>query len=104
MVDILLTEPDGVRLVEVKSSTCMSDIYLHDMAFQTWVLRRCGFNVKSAVLMHLNNQYVRGASSTCGSSSLLRTAPSWFLQCSPRWVLPSSGSEGHGGATRRSRR
>ena len=59
MVDILLTEPDGVRLVEVKSSTCMSDIYLHDMAFQTWVLRRCGFNVKSAVLMHLNNQYVR---------------------------------------------
>lgn len=59
MVDILLVEPDGVRIVEVKSSTCVSEIYLHDMAFQTWVLRRCGLNVKSVALMHLNNQYVR---------------------------------------------
>ena len=59
MVDILRVEPDGVHMVEVKSSTYLSDIYYHDMAFQAWVLMACGLNVKSVSLMHLNNQYVR---------------------------------------------
>lgn len=59
MVDILRVEPDGVHIVEVKSSTHINDIYYHDMAYQTWVLMRCGLNVKSVSLMHLNNQYVR---------------------------------------------
>ena len=59
MVDILRVEGDGVRVVEVKSSTHINDIYYHDMAFQTWLLQRCGLNVKSVGLMHLNNQYVR---------------------------------------------
>lgn len=59
MVDILRVEPDGVHIVEVKSSTKISDIYYHDMAFQTWVLKRCGLDVKSVSLMHLNNQYAR---------------------------------------------
>ncbi|MDO4503064.1 MAG: DUF2779 domain-containing protein [Coriobacteriia bacterium] len=59
MVDILRVEPDGVRIVEVKSSTHVNDIYYHDMAFQTWLLGKCGMNVKSVSLMHLNSQYVR---------------------------------------------
>ena len=59
MVDILRVEPDGVHIVEVKSSTHVNDIYYHDMAYQTWVLMQCGLNVKSVSLMHLNNQYVR---------------------------------------------
>ena len=59
MVDILRVEPDGVHIVEVKSSTHLNDIYYHDMAYQTWVLKNCGLNVKSVSLMHLNNQYVR---------------------------------------------
>ncbi|WP_172135836.1 DUF2779 domain-containing protein [Adlercreutzia sp. ZJ473] len=59
MVDILLNEPDGVRLVEVKSSTHLHDIYLHDMAYQCWLLDRCGYAVKSASLMHVNSSYVR---------------------------------------------
>ena len=59
MVDILRVEPDGVHIVEVKSSTHINDIYYHDMAYQTWVLLRCGLNVKSVSLMHLDNQYVR---------------------------------------------
>ena len=59
MVDILRVEPDGVHIVEVKSSTHINDIYYHDMAYQTWVLSHCGLNVKSVSLMHLNNQYVR---------------------------------------------
>ena len=59
MVDILRVERDGVHLVEVKSSTRLHDIYLHDMAFQCALLQRCGFRVKSASLMHVDNTYVR---------------------------------------------
>lgn len=59
MVDILRVEPDGVHIVEVKSSTHINDIYYHDMAYQAWVLFHCGLNIKSVSLMHLNNQYVR---------------------------------------------
>lgn len=35
MVDILRVEPDGVHIVEVKSSTHINEIYYHDMAYQT---------------------------------------------------------------------
>ncbi|MBQ9954606.1 MAG: DUF2779 domain-containing protein [Eggerthellaceae bacterium] len=59
MVDILLVEGDGVSIVEVKSSTSVHDIYLHDAAFQTWVLTQCGLNVKSVSVMHLNRSYER---------------------------------------------
>ena len=59
MVDILRVEPDGVHVVEVKSSTHINDIYYHDMAYQAWVLSHCGLNIKTVSLMHLNNQYVR---------------------------------------------
>lgn len=59
MVDILRVEDDGVRLVEVKSSTHVHDIYLHDMAYQCWLLGRCGYRVKSASLMHVDASYVR---------------------------------------------
>lgn len=59
MVDILRVEPDGVHIVEVKSSTHTKDVHYHDMAYQAWVLTKCGMNVKSVSLMHLNGQYVR---------------------------------------------
>lgn len=59
MVDILLVEHDGVHIIEVKSSTSVHDIYLHDAAFQTWILCNCGMNVKSVSLMHLNRAYER---------------------------------------------
>ena len=58
-VDILRVEPDGVRITEVKSSTHLKPINLHDMAFQTWVLTSLGLRVKSVGLMHVNNAYVR---------------------------------------------
>lgn len=62
MVDILVNEADGVRLVEVKSSTHVHDIYLHDMAYQCWLLEQCGYHVKSAGLMHVDSSYVRQGS------------------------------------------
>lgn len=48
-----------VELYEVKSSTSLNDIYVDDISFQVYVLRRLGYDVKCACLVHINNQYVR---------------------------------------------
>ncbi len=49
-----------VELYEVKSSTSVHDIYLHDVAYQMYVLEQLGFRVEKACLVHLNKEYVRG--------------------------------------------
>ena len=59
-VDILKNLGDKrVELVEVKSSTKVSDIYLHDVAYQVYVLTHLGFTVEKACLAHINSGYVR---------------------------------------------
>ena len=67
MVDILRACRGGYELIEVKSSTgSIGDgaektkpIYLHDMAYQAYVLARCGVKIKSVFIMQLNCDYVR---------------------------------------------
>ena len=58
-VDLLHRNADGWDLVEVKSSTHVSDIYVEDMAFQYYVLTNCGIHVKRVYNLHLNSAYVR---------------------------------------------
>ncbi|GIT97991.1 DUF2779 domain-containing protein [Sulfurovum sp. TSL1] len=60
MVDILHVEPDGIEIYEVKSSTSVKDIYLHDVSIQYYVLKNLGFAIKSANVVHIDNTYVRG--------------------------------------------
>ncbi|ADG93191.1 conserved hypothetical protein [Arcobacter nitrofigilis DSM 7299] len=60
MVDILKIDSDGVSIYEVKSSTEVKDIYLHDVSIQYYVLENLGFSIKSASVVHINNEYVRG--------------------------------------------
>jgi hypothetical protein len=62
MVDILKVEDDGVSIYEVKSSTEVKEIYLHDVSIQYYVLQNLGFSIKSANVIHINNEYVRGES------------------------------------------
>lgn len=63
MVDILRIRDDGsFDITEVKSSTETKDIYLHDMAYQCWVVEQCGYAVASVSLMHINSSYVRQGS------------------------------------------
>ena len=62
MVDILKVESDGVSIYEVKSSTEVKDIYLHDVSIQYYVLENLGFSIKSASVVHIDNEYVRGES------------------------------------------
>jgi hypothetical protein len=59
-IDILV--PVGVErwdLYEVKSSTTAKAVYVNDIAFQVRVLRDAGINVRRAILVYVNNGYVR---------------------------------------------
>jgi hypothetical protein len=61
MVDVLHVEEDGsVSLYEVKSSTSVKDIYLHDVSVQYYVLRGLRMRVKGAYVVHIDSSYVRG--------------------------------------------
>lgn len=59
MVDILTISNDEVSIYEVKSSTEVKDIYLHDVSIQYYVLKNLGFKIKSANVIHINNEYIR---------------------------------------------
>jgi hypothetical protein len=61
MVDILHVNKDGsVEINEVKSSTEVKDVYLHDASIQFYVLNGLGIEVKKVNIIHINNQYTRG--------------------------------------------
>ncbi len=60
MVDILHVDEDGISIYEVKSSTSIKDIYMHDISIQYYVLKHIGFNIKHAGIVHINSSYVLG--------------------------------------------
>lgn len=60
MVDILNVEDNTVIINEVKSSTDVKDVYLHDLSIQYYVLNGLGYDVKETNVIHINNEYVRG--------------------------------------------
>lgn len=60
MVDILTISNGEIFIYEVKSSTEIKDIYLHDVSIQYYVLQNLGFKIKSANVIHINNEYIRG--------------------------------------------
>jgi hypothetical protein len=59
VVDILAQGQAGWRLIEVKSSASAKPEYVWDVAVQLFVLNASGLEVEDAVLMHLNNTYIR---------------------------------------------
>ena len=63
-VDILKNDMDGVEIYEVKSSTKSSDIYIHDLSYQTWILEKCGFHVKKSSLIYVNDNYIKNGYSS----------------------------------------
>jgi len=61
MVDVLHVGEDGfVSFYEVKSSTAVKEIYLHDVSVQYYVLHGLGLKVKDAHVIHIDSSYVRG--------------------------------------------
>ena len=59
LVDVLHRRRDGRwRLIEVKSSTSVKEEHLDDVGIQYRVLSRCGLDVGSCCLTHVNSSYV----------------------------------------------
>ena len=57
--DVIERLPEGGwRLVEVKSSTRLKDIFVLDAAVQLWVLKGAGLDVRDAGVLTLNRDYV----------------------------------------------
>jgi hypothetical protein len=54
--DILRRKTDGFDLIEVKSTTSVTDEQLAEVAMQLWVLRKSGQKVPRAFVMHLNSE------------------------------------------------
>jgi hypothetical protein len=50
---------DAWDLVEVKSTTAVKDIHLHDLAFQTFVFSGAGLKIKSCILAHINPDFIK---------------------------------------------
>ncbi len=58
-VDILKKERNQIYLYEVKSSTQISDIYIYDISYQYYVLKKLGFNIKKVFIVYINSNYIR---------------------------------------------
>lgn len=57
--DVIERLPEGGwRLVEVKSSTRLKDVFVLDAAVQLWVLKGAGLDVRDAGVLTLNRDYV----------------------------------------------
>ena len=60
-VDILRKTKRGYAIFEVKSSTHEDNyIYIVDIAYQRYVMEKCGVNVTSTYLINIDSSYVRG--------------------------------------------
>lgn len=64
-VDILHKENGGYAIYEVKSATDVKNYYYKDVAYQKYVLEKCGINVTGTYILHIDNTYVR-----CGDIEL----------------------------------
>jgi hypothetical protein len=50
---------DGWDIIEVKSSTQVKDVNLHDLSFQKYCYEKDGIKIRKCFLMHINNQYIK---------------------------------------------
>ena len=57
-LDVLLREPAGVHLIEVKSSTGLKPEHVTDCAIQAWVARGAGLDFQRMSLAHIDNRFV----------------------------------------------
>lgn len=60
MVDVLRVTPDGVEIYEVKSSSEVKDIYVHDVSIQRYVIESLRISVINCYVVHIDTSYVRG--------------------------------------------
>lgn len=57
--DILNPNGNGWDIIEVKSSTEVKDVNLHDVSFQKYVYELCGLKINKCYLMYVDNTYIK---------------------------------------------
>lgn len=58
--DILIPNEDGSwDIIEVKSSTEVKDVNIHDVSFQKLVYEKSGLKINKCFLMFINNEYIK---------------------------------------------
>jgi hypothetical protein len=50
---------DEWDIIEVKSSTKVKDVNVHDVSFQKYVIEKSGLKVRNCFLLHINNEFVK---------------------------------------------
>ncbi len=59
-IDILKpVSKDEWDIIEVKSSTGVKDVNIHDVSFQRYCSEKYGLKIRNCFLMHINNEYIR---------------------------------------------
>ena len=58
-MDILKKQDGGYAIYEVKSSAHVKHVYITDVAYQKYVLEKCGVNVTGTYVVNINSDYVR---------------------------------------------
>jgi hypothetical protein len=59
IADIIVKENDAWKIYEVKSSTSVSETYIHDASLQYYVISNSGIKIKDFSIIYINNQYIR---------------------------------------------
>jgi len=57
--DVLVPNGDAWDIVEVKSSSHVKDVHVHDVSFQRYCYEGAGLKIGKCYLMHMNKEYVR---------------------------------------------
>lgn len=57
--DILVPVKNGWDIIEVKSTTCVKDEHLLDVAYQYYIFKNYGLKINNCYVMYLNEKYVR---------------------------------------------
>jgi len=71
---------DEWDIIEVKSSTSVKDINLHDVSFQRLCCEDSGLKIRKCILAYINNEYVRNGE--------IDPEQPFVLQCKARGTLP----------------
>ena len=58
-IDILVKKDGKWHIYEVKSSTKVSETYINDASLQYYILKKCGLEIASVSIIHINNNYVK---------------------------------------------
>lgn len=106
--DVLQRGRQGLRMVEVKSSTKLKPQYLQDCAIQAWVIEGAGYPLERIELAHVDTGFVYPGAGNYSSilfhndltsevRMLMREVPAWVEQCQQTMAggMPDNGVGAH---------